>query len=1127
MTLEPFDAPPCPLCGERMSLKVAQQGRRVGNSFWGCPRFPACRGLLDLAHGFDEPSTAKVPDAKPQFDSDEFRLRVGGFVWTYDRALLGKLTELAPGRARVRIFHSAVHQEEREYDPAQLKRAQLWPQTRVYLRDDERQAWTAGRVMYDDRAAGDGNLAYVVRLPGREDTLVLERELEARCFAPTVDPTDALAAGGIESQFFSDRRRAALRASMAQQRASATASGLVSASVRLLPHQLHVVRRLRGDPLQRYLLADEVGLGKTIEAGAVLRQLLTDAPASRAAVVAPIALLGQWERELREKFDIDPDEGQVTFYDLSDVGEVLADGARLDLLIIDEAHHLIRHGGAAQEGYELLARVAHRAERLLLLTATPVLSDDAATLALLHLLDPVTYPLDDVDGFRSRSERRQRYGELVLALDPGASPALLSSTISQIAELIPDDPEVQACCARVLDTGRDIEERRSAVHDLRDLISDTYRLDHRLIRTRRADADWPDRSCQIKAIEVDDDSRVEDAVVLLEQWRGDAAAEATPESEAELARRYEELLEALGRGVDEYATLLREREASLHAGGREAYPGESAWLEDSLGACDRRGEGMTRLELCVASIELSLSSLAAPDGDEPPRIVAFTSSTTFAQKLADRLQFLPATTVALVTSDSDDAEVEEGVGRFGRSARPAVLVADRTAEEGLNLQAADGLLLTDLPFAPERLEQRIGRLDRMGRRRPDIPTRVVLPDDQDSSPWLAWHELLRDGFRLYSRSISDVHFLLDDLRERVRIALFRRGAAGVADLTGDIRAALDVERQRQDRQFALNQLDLEASDAQDAVARLEAAERCERQFEDDISGWLFEVLRFRRDERGPGVFRVQWGRGTQVPEQPGWKERFESALERPLTFDRDRALADARVRLVRPGFVLHDEMLRLMRRDDRGTAFATWRPDWRWPADAGEWLGFRVTYVVDIDEGLLRERLEADPSIPVGSVRSVANDLFPPWIETRDYDADLEPVSDPRLADILQRDYDSNSDLNLAGRPEVIEAVVGSVRFATLCREMRIRSEESLRSEQAFAARLEEARSNAVQLVAAHQARLDRRHQALASLGESDSSLARRRLVTEALRRVVAAPSLRLEAIGAFIVSRYRPEVIV
>ena len=227
-----------------------------------------------------------------------------------------------------------------------MERAHLFPQTRVYLRDDGREAWTAGRVMYGDRSAGDHNLAYVVRSPGRDDIPVLESELEARCFAPTVDPTDALAAGGIESQYFSDRRLAALRASMAQQSASATASGLVSASVRLMPHQLHVVRRLREDPVQRYLLADEVGLGKTIEAGAVLRQLLTDVPESRVAVVAPTTLLRQWERELYEKFDIDTDEGYVTFYAPSDVGEILEDTPELDLLIIDEAHHLIGRGGA-------------------------------------------------------------------------------------------------------------------------------------------------------------------------------------------------------------------------------------------------------------------------------------------------------------------------------------------------------------------------------------------------------------------------------------------------------------------------------------------------------------------------------------------------------------------------------------------------------------------------------------------------------------------------------------------------------------------------------------------------------------------------------------------------------------
>ena len=1119
MTHESIDAPPCPACGERMVVKVARRGSRPGNYFWGCQLFPKCRGSLKLTHGYDKPGPAKASPALRRPASDELALRVGGFVWTYDRFLLGKLIDLVPGRARVRIVHSTVHSEEREYSPGQLERALLSPQTRVYLRDGGREAWSPGRVIDYDLAGGYNNLAYIVRLPGRDDNPILESELEARCFAPTVDPTDALAALGVESQFFSDRRLAALRASITQQGASATASGLLSASVKLMPHQLHVVRRLREDPIQRYLLADEVGLGKTIEAGAILRQLLNDLPGSRAAVVAPSTLLSQWKRELREKFDIDADEAQVTFCDLWSIGEILAEEAVFDLLIVDEVHHLVGYEGVAQKDYGVLARVAHQAERLLLLTATPVLSDDAATLALLHLLDPLTYPLDDLDGFRSRSEWRQRYGELVLALDPSAPPALLGSTISQIAELIRDDREVQTFCARVLDSNLSMEERRAAIRDLRDLISDSYRLDHRLIRTRRVDVDWPNRYCQLRSNEVDVDSRVEDAVALLEEWRYDAVSGATPRNEMELAKQYEEFVEALGRGLDEYAKLLRERRVALNVGKREAYPGESEWLQESLDACERWSEGMTRLDLCVQSIQLTHLNLSGYGEDQPPRIVAFTSSTTFAKQLVERLETLPSTTVAKVTSDLNDTGVEDAVRRFTQSNHPTVLVADRSAEEGLNLQVADGLLFTDLPFAPERVEQRIGRLDRMGRQRPDIPMRVVLPDDNDDSPWLAWHELLRNGFCLYSRSISDVHFLLDDLRDRVRLAMFHRGAAGIAELTDDIRAALDAERRRQDRQFALSRLDLEARGAAETFSRVEAAERDEGKFEANVSGWLFDVLGLRRHERTPGVFRVQWGRGTRIPKRPGWRERFEPALERPLTFERDRALADADVRLVRPGFTFHDEMLRLMRRDDRGTAFATWRPDTRWPSEAGEWLGFRVTYVLEIDEEKVREAVGTDPSISVTHVRRLANDLFPPSIETRDYDANFEPVVDPLLVDILRRDYDRDCDVNLAGHYEVIETVVGLAHFSSLCRELRTRSEELLRGEQAFMARLSRAKGDAKHLVAIQKARLDRRHRTLASAGEADPSLVRRLIVAEALRQTVRTPRLRLEAIGAFVVS--------
>ena len=1076
--------------------------------------------MLDAIATEPEDTPEEPPVPRPR----RAGLRVGGFVWTYDRALLGKVVALDPGRARVRIVHSADRHEEREYDPAQLEAALLPPHTRVYVRDRARNVWVAGRVNMHDPARDDGNRAYVVRFPGSRTLDVPERALEARCFAPTVEPTETLSAGGLESQLLHDQRLAALRSSVEAQTAAGGAGGLVAGSVELVPHQVHVVRRVSEDPVQRYLLADEVGLGKTIEAGALLANLLAERPSARAAIVTPALLRGQWERELREKFDITSDRADVVFLDAADLDELDRDAEALDLMIVDEAHHLVTRAGAARAAYAALARVAHRAERLLLLTATPVIGNDAATLALLHLLDPATYALDDVDGFRARTERRERYGQLVLALDPVAPPALLGPIVREIADLLPDDADIAAACAAALDAGVAREERQAAVHQVRHLISDTYRLEHRLIRTRRADTNWPDRVCPIAAVEVDDDPRVDDAALLLEEWRSAAAAAATHGQETALAELYEQLMEALGRGIAEYAPLLRDRSAALVAGAREAYGGESEWLRDSLAACGRSaGDAMSRVEICVASIELELAALARRADDRQPRIVAFTSSTEFADELADGLQSLRNTVVTSVTSTLDEAAVDVAVTRFTESERPAVLVADRSAEEGLNLQQADALVFADLPLAPARIEQRIGRLDRMGRRHGEIPIRVVLPTDERDSPWFAWHELLRDGFGIYGRSISDVHILLEDLQERVRISLFRRGAAGLADLVNDVHDALTEERRIQDRRYALDQLDLERTDARDAFARLEAAERHSDRYGSDLSRWLFDVLGFGRKKLAPGVFRTWWDRRTQVPEDPGWRERFEPALERPLTFDRERAIADRQIRLVRPAFTLAAEALRLMRRDDRGTAFATWRADRRWPAEAGEWLGFRLTYVVEIDDERLRELADADSTVSFAALRSAADALFPPWVEARDHDASLQVVTDPTLVEILRRPYDQGIDTDLAERHDLVEAAVGRARLAQLCRDVRTGSERLLRSEESFAERLESARARALGTLAAREAGRTRRRNALETLGERESTLGSMESVSSELRDIVSEPRLRLEAIGLFVISHERP----
>ena len=120
---------------------------------------------------------------------------------------------------------------------------------------------------------------------------------------PNHDPTPFLAAKITETPRFADPRSAFVRSIVAQRAAAMGISALLSSSIELEAHQVEVVRRVLQDPVQRYLLADEVGLGKTVEAGVLIRQCFLDGgPDTQVVVLAPSSLVTQWRSELASKF---------------------------------------------------------------------------------------------------------------------------------------------------------------------------------------------------------------------------------------------------------------------------------------------------------------------------------------------------------------------------------------------------------------------------------------------------------------------------------------------------------------------------------------------------------------------------------------------------------------------------------------------------------------------------------------------------------------------------------------------------------------------------------------------------------------------------------------------------------
>ncbi|MBC7387518.1 MAG: DEAD/DEAH box helicase family protein, partial [Cryobacterium sp.] len=206
------------------------------------------------------------------------------------------------------------------------------------------------------------------------------------------------------------------------------ARGMIGPRAALLPHQLYVTSEISKRGLPRALLADEVGLGKTIEAGWILHRLLLTGRMKRVLIIVPEALMNQWFVELLRRFNLSfwvPDsqsEADVEAEDLETEDRVIlsleslvkmrADGIltdqKWDLVIVDEAHRIEWSEEGASREYEILAELAAKSPGLLLLTATPEQLGLVGHFSRLQLIDPHRF-----SSFRKFEQEHDKYRLIV------------------------------------------------------------------------------------------------------------------------------------------------------------------------------------------------------------------------------------------------------------------------------------------------------------------------------------------------------------------------------------------------------------------------------------------------------------------------------------------------------------------------------------------------------------------------------------------------------------------------------------------------------------------------------------------------------------------------------------------
>jgi ATP-dependent helicase HepA len=1007
-------------------------------------------------------------------------LLIGKFVRSSTNDLgVGKLLDGDRDGAVIEYFDTPVAPDQHlESVPrASVEPVELQRQTRVYFYDRSASSWRMGRVEGHVQNVQNGDhvedVVYI-SLPNKKRAAVSATDVFVRWKRSLSDPWAHLESRLTETPYFHCARSELLAALVAQRAASFGMTALLSAPIELERHQIEVINRVLSDPIQRYLLADEVGLGKTIEAGVILRQHILDSPDSHSAlIVVPEGLVRQWKRELEERCQI----SQEAFGHCVEVITYLEaldwQGDDADFMIVDEAHQIV--GNARL--YERIREISDPAvcPKLLLLSATPVLGNEDGFLDLLHLLDPFVNRIEDRAAFKKRVANRQDLANLFGEFVEEQDVYHLSTVIADLKNHFPADKRLSDLLDRVT---IEVEKAQAeavfenppaltqAVGRARSHLSESYRLHRRILRNRR-DADLEGVLTgreRLVSIEFED-LIAEELEAALDNWRSEAASYLWENESSEhalpLARWFSGMLDAAWCDPEAVIEMVRQRLGRPKNGDRDYGPlmDRNLWslvqdvplferevptLEGLLALEDRLAFSRTKRIKRLCRIVRDVCKM---DG-RITRMAFFSTSPVYADDLFDQL--LKTFGEKVVTRHSTHDDTWESCWK--RSG-PQILVCDWTAEQGLNLQGGNTCLIhVDLPLSPNRLEQRIGRLDRFG---VGSPVTSVFLHSAECRFSEAWRKCLDEGWSVFSNSIAALQYVVDEEMGVLTRQLLHEGRdaiqAATNRLSGDngIRRELRMIR----NQDALDAI--EASHQEESSKLLESLEAINAEaarFGEIVDAWSLERLHFERvgeNGRSDDVFRYHYRSTDRGPQTLMSRDDFLNWFEDAIDFDAQhpifraplsfpmafaRQVAKGRnVGLARLGSPWIDSLHAYARQDDRGSVFALWRQvDGRdLPDGEVAQTFFRLDYLVEpAFDG------DVDPAI-----RRKADAAFPPIYKTLWIDGNLS-VPDQVLVDRLEKPYINGEDVNI--RADYWKQLLDMLEIGDwvgLCEQVRTRSE--------------------------------------------------------------------------------------
>ena len=631
--------------------------------------------------------------------------------------------------------------------------------------------WGPGTVLTRvEPSSDDAPYWYIIRLESGRYVKVCETELQIEYSQMDFDPEQQLLHYEFQNPTWFINR---LKVSRNVQLVNHAAYGfrvLAGCRAFLLPHQISTVARCFETLPIRYMLADEVGLGKTVEACSILKILASETAGFRALLIVPGALLSQWKNELHYKYALQATsyllESDLSILPLEELDTLKAKRilrADWDLLIVDETHRLL----AEERWYAEIQALSRRITHVLLLSATPIQDRKEEYRLLLALLHPEQYADMPAERFAflvqkqkqvqrsanqqlKRLERFDEYGELIADKLRSMADTLGDRALTGLVDAVDLSAE---------DGGKEAATQALAY------ICENYRVERRVIRNRRQ---------------------------LLSQKMARRRLLALPYTPATADEAYNET-----GAIQNTLSYLTE-----HCDGRREYVTQvaipllgalfsSPWaFEDALRAlsiedgvlCSSAQTWKKQAEREHAMVDQILDE--DPDlirgrlmtamnyldqetdilSDPECKIVVFTgynATLTEFQRMFNARYRPQGVYAAAFGRHMSRRELEDSVYAFQNDGACRVIVCDETGGEGRNFQNAEQIIHLDLPWNANALEQRIGRLDRLGRD-PGLDVLSVVIYAQHSVEEQLFR-IWRDGMKLFEQSLSGLEIITGEL----------------------------------------------------------------------------------------------------------------------------------------------------------------------------------------------------------------------------------------------------------------------------------------------------------------------------------------------------------------------------